>query len=293
MYGSSEFGSIPGQTDQEKLNSVWLRNAIDDVIAGLKKQNVIASRPKMAPAQRREKERETALKKRQQFRRDVNWLSTEIMTVFGNSFPDGDPWDGIIKLERDTGWTDARWERTIKAATKSLGYLDLNQYFGDCWEDYMADNPDLRQQQGKNPWPTTYISFRENPPLFLYWFKNSPRYSKKRKLINIPKEVSDILNSYGNRPTNSQLVKCSVELANAGYRLCGRIIAYREDTPLLTMVTDNAPSVLMFSSVGTGSYMPYRLSEIMKKYQGAGPKSVLACATEMIAAGFGGNARFP
>ena len=76
----------------------------------------------------------------------------EVSDAFGQSFPDGDPYDYLMPLQRQLQRMGYDPEKVInKAVRDNLGSKNLNQYFRDAWQDQINDNP---EQWGnlRNPW---------------------------------------------------------------------------------------------------------------------------------------------
>lgn len=88
-----------------------------------------------------------------------------ISTSIGNSFPDGDPIDTIhpkvIRVLYDNdikdehGNTYDRYDdisAVLDQGSKTQGYKSYHDQLKSTWDDFMADNPELKKSHPHNPW---------------------------------------------------------------------------------------------------------------------------------------------
>jgi hypothetical protein len=84
---------------------------------------------------------------------DLRKIANKIEEVVGNTFPDGDPIDWLIKAY-GTKFGEGMMMKYLDAAAKK--YLDAKDYYDylyKLWEQYGDDNPDFAHLSGKNnPW---------------------------------------------------------------------------------------------------------------------------------------------
>ena len=116
-----------------------------------KNRDRIAKEKKDAKTLEAIKQREIAYKsgveKKATDKASLSRVFQDIEMAVGDSFPDGDPMDLLMKKYKDR-WGSIDMDLLNKAA-KANGAKDYHSYVSNVWKQYMQDNPEHSQH---NPW---------------------------------------------------------------------------------------------------------------------------------------------
>ena len=178
LGGYSEFGSMPGYSNSDKLASGWFKDALKDIITGLKARRAsFTSKTQISRAL---------------FNNDVMRLRNQIDYAIGNSFPDGEPGDELYQYMLDSGWNAPYRDRVLQAALRLINpkYRHINDYLADMWDDAFASSGSV-DSLSHNPWRPIKTSKHPVGRLLHQWFRVSGKYT-----INANEYVSVIGNVY-------------------------------------------------------------------------------------------------
>jgi hypothetical protein len=83
----------------------------------------------------------------------------DINSAIGDTFPDGDPMDALMRKYRDS-YGDLNIDLLNKACRVN-GAKSYHDYVAKVWQQHMQDNPDL--VQGGNPWVAEHVNVTQMP----------------------------------------------------------------------------------------------------------------------------------